>query len=275
MVRVRMCAKWVAWMKTCVFGGSMFILVNGNPMVEIDIQRGLKQGDPLAPFLFLLVAEGFSGVMRNVVRRNLFKGFKIKNDGMEISHLQYANDTLCIEEGSVDNLWTLKAMLRGFDMTSGLQVNFYKSCLMGINVSSEFMTMSCGFLNCSEGMIPFKYLGLPVGANPSKLVTWEPLLEHLSRKLHSWGNKYVSLGGRIVLLNAVVNVIPIFYLSFLKMPKKVWRKIVKIQHDFLWGGTMAGRKLCWIKWKVVYRPRGKGGLGVRDIRLVNLSLLAK
>lgn len=93
------------------------------------------------------------------------------------------------------------------------------------------------FLNCSEGVLPFKYLGLPVGANPLKLATWEPLLEQLTLKLHSWGNKYVSLGGRIVLLNAVINAIPIFYLSFIKMPMKVWRKIVKIQRDFLWGGA--------------------------------------
>jgi len=85
----------------------MSILVNGSLRLKY-IQRGLKQGDPLAPFLFLLVAEGFSGVMRNAVSRNLSKGFKIKNEGMRISHLQYADDTLCIGEASVDNLWTLK-----------------------------------------------------------------------------------------------------------------------------------------------------------------------
>ena len=160
-------------------------------------------------------------------------------------------------------------------MASGLKVNFYKSCLIGINVSPEFMTMACNFLNCSDRMVPFKYLGLPVGPNPLKLTTWVPLLEQLSRKLHSWGNKYVSLGSHIVILNAVINVVPIFYLSFLKMPNKVWRKIVKIQRDFLWGGTTGGRKLCWVKWWVVCQSRCKGGLGVKDIILVNLSLLAK
>ena len=83
--------------------------------------------------------------------------------------------------------------------------------------------------------------------------------------------EYVSLGGRIVLLNAI----PIFYLSLLRMPNIVWRKLVKIQSDFLWGGTRGRRKLCWVKWRVVCQPRSKGGLGVRDIRLVNLSLLLK
>jgi len=81
---VGFCAKWVRWMKVCVFGGSMSILVNGSPTKEINIQRGLKQGDPLAPFLFLLVVEGFSGLMQNVVRLNLFEGFHFKREGMVI-----------------------------------------------------------------------------------------------------------------------------------------------------------------------------------------------
>jgi hypothetical protein len=105
--------KWIAWMKACVFGGSMYILVNGSPTEEINIKRGLKQGDPLAPFLFLLVAEGFSGLMENAVNQNLFKGFEVKSRGKVISHLQYADDTLCIGEAYIENLWTPRALLRG------------------------------------------------------------------------------------------------------------------------------------------------------------------
>jgi hypothetical protein len=73
MRRVGLCDKWVMWMKACVFGGNMSILVNGSPTEKINVQRGLKQGDPLAPFLFLLVAEGFSGLMSNAVNRNFFQ----------------------------------------------------------------------------------------------------------------------------------------------------------------------------------------------------------
>ncbi|MCI35130.1 RNA-directed DNA polymerase (Reverse transcriptase), partial [Trifolium medium] len=135
----------------------------------------LKQGDPLAPFLFLLVAEGFGGAMKRAVDSNLFKGFNIRPNGPSISHLQYADDTLCIGEASVDNLWAMKAILRGFELTSGLKVNFWKSCLMGVNVGDNFMDTACTFLNCIQGGVPFKYLGLPVGANPRRLSTWEPL----------------------------------------------------------------------------------------------------
>lgn len=98
-----------------------------------------------------------------------------------------------------------------------------------------------------------------MGANPKKVATWEPMLEQLSGRLNAWGNKYVSLGGRIVLLNSILNVVPIFYLSFLKIPIKVLKMDIRIQREFLWGGFRGGRNKCWVKWRKVCEPRGKGG----------------
>lgn len=153
------------------------------------------------------------------------------------------DDTLGFGKPSVKNLWTLKALLRSIEVASGLKVNFLKSCLIWVNVEREFMEMVCDFLNCSEGCLPFKYLGLPVDGNPGRATTWQPLVDLLIHRLNNWGNKFISLGGRIILLNSVLNAIPIFYLSFFKMPSKVWRKIVRIQREFLWGGVDGGRKI--------------------------------
>jgi hypothetical protein len=238
-----------------VFAGNLSVLVNGSPTTEINIQRGLKQGDPLAPFLFLLVAEGFAGLMRSAMDKNLFKGFSVGSEGLEVSHLQYADDTLCIGEASMENLWTLKAILRGFELASGLKVNFWKSCLIGVNVPNVFMENACDFLNCKRGAVPFSYLGLPVGANPRRASTWDPVVERLRKRLRSWGNRYVSLGGRIVLINSVLNSILIFYLSFMKLSVVVRKKIIRIQREFLWGGVKGGRKISWVKWKDVCLPR--------------------
>ena len=85
----------------------------------------------------------------------------------------------------------------------------------------------------------------------------------------------MSLGGRIVLLNSILNAIPIFFLFFMKIPAKVLCMVTRIQRDFLWGGVRGGRKTCWVKWRKICTPRTKGGLGVRDVKLVNLSLIAK
>ncbi|MCH82386.1 LINE-1 reverse transcriptase like, partial [Trifolium medium] len=267
--------KWRSWMKACVCGGNLSILVNGSPTHELPIKRGLKQGDPLAPLLFLLVAEGLGGLMRRAVEVNRFRPFLVGGGCAPVSLLQYADDTLCIGEATIGNLWVMKSVLRGFEMASGLKINFWKSCVIGVNVTEEFLGMASDFLNCRIGRIPFKYLGLPVGANPRKMSTWEPMLESVRRRLGSWRNKYVSLGGRIVLINAVLNAIPIFFLSYMKMPVKVWRRLVTIQRNFLWGGSSQRAKICWVKWDDICRPKNEAGLGIRDLRLVNISLLAK
>jgi hypothetical protein len=267
--------KWRGWMKACVCSGNMSILVNGSPTEEICIKRGLKQGDPLAPLLFLIVAEGLGALMRMAVERGRFQPFLVGRGALPVSILQNADDTLCIGEASVSNLWALKAVLRGFELASGLKVNFWKSCIVGINVSNEFLIMASNFLNCRIGHTPFKYLGLPVGANLRLCSTWRPMVDAIRKRLHSWGNKFISFGGRIVLLNAVLNAIPVFFLSYLKMPAKVWREVVKIQRTFLWGGLGKKRKMCWVKWKDMCRPKYEGGLGIRDVRIMNISLLAK
>jgi len=77
--------------------------VNRRPTEEINISRELKKGYHVPPFLFLLVAEGYSGLMKNVVNLNMFKGFKFRSEGMELCHIQYAEDTLCIGKAIVDN----------------------------------------------------------------------------------------------------------------------------------------------------------------------------
>ncbi|MCI00244.1 LINE-1 reverse transcriptase like [Trifolium medium] len=137
------------------------------------------------------------------------------------------------------------------------------------------MYVAANFLNCKLGKIPFIYLGLPVGANPRKEATWEPVIEVLHNRLNSWKNRFVSLGGRVILINSVLAAIPIFYLSFMKMPIKVWKRIVAIQRNFLWGGANKKTKLAWVKWVDVCRPKERGGLGIRNLRLVNVSLLTK
>jgi hypothetical protein len=165
--------------------------------------------------------------------------------------------------------------LKWFELISGLKVNFFKSKLFGVNVEDDFMVSAASFLNCVVGRLPFIYLGLPVGANPRRLSTWNPVLEVIQNRLASWKNKYVSLGGRVVLLNSVLAAIPIFYLSLFKIPVGVWKKIVRLQRRFLWGGAAGSSKINWVSWLDVCRPKKEGGLGVKDLRIMNISLLTK
>lgn len=84
-----------------------------------------------------------------------------------VSHLQYVDDTFCIGKTTINNLWTVKELLQGLEMVLTLKIDFIKSSLIGVNIPSDFMTMSCDFFSCSEDNLPFKYLAIPVGANPN------------------------------------------------------------------------------------------------------------
>jgi hypothetical protein len=104
--------RWIEWIKACVFVGSLSVLVNGSPTYTVNIKRGLKQGDPLAHFLFLLVAEGIRLLMNRAVSLGFFKPIVVNNSDVSNSHLQYADDTIFIGDECVENLWCVKAILR-------------------------------------------------------------------------------------------------------------------------------------------------------------------
>jgi len=119
--------KWISWMEGCLKSASISVLVNGSPTAKFIPQRGLRQGDPLAPFLFNIVAEALNGLMRTALAANLYKGFTIASSEVSISLLQYADDTIFFGEASMENVKVLKAILRTFEVVSGLKINFAKS----------------------------------------------------------------------------------------------------------------------------------------------------
>lgn len=162
------------------------VLVNSCLTQEISIQMGLKQGDCLAHFLFLLVAKGLSGLISRVVNLHLFSCFRVgSSSDLVVSHIQYADETIIVTDAYIDNLWAIKAILRGFERASSLKVNFSKSNLIGVNFGSTFLDLACDFLHCNRESPLFKYTVLHVGANPRIFVTWEPLVNLIIRRIHS------------------------------------------------------------------------------------------
>ena len=98
------CPKWIKWMDGCIKTASMSILVNESPTAAFIPQKGIRQGDPLAPLLFNIVVEGLTGLMREALKANKYKGLLVGKDGIEISILQYADDTIFFSEASVQNV---------------------------------------------------------------------------------------------------------------------------------------------------------------------------
>jgi hypothetical protein len=274
MSRMGFSEGWLRWMRACIFESSMSVLVNGSPTEDFKVGRGLRQGDPLSPFLFLIVVEGLAGMMRRAVDIGKFRGYQVSNS-INFQMLQFADDTILMGEGTTDNLWTIKTLLRSFELVSGLKINFVKSKLYGVNIDSSFLAAGATFLSCRSDVIPFKFLGIPVGANPRRKETWNPVVESMSKRLSSWNRHHLSYGGRITLINSVLSSLPLYFFSFFKAPRCVLQQLVRLQRNFLWGGGGDGKKLCWVKWNQICSPKDKGGLGVKNLELFNMALLSK
>jgi len=135
MVKMGFPTLWRKWIKECVGTATASVLVNGSPTYEFSLGRGLRQRDPLSPFLFILAVEGFNVLMEAMIANNLLNGYKVgSHDPVVVSHLQFADDTLILCEKSWANIRAMCAILLLFEELSGLKVNFSKSLLVGVNV---------------------------------------------------------------------------------------------------------------------------------------------
>lgn len=116
---------------------------------------------------------------------------------------------------------------------------------------------------------------MPLGANPRRKSTWQPVVEKFKKKLALWKRMFLSFAGRLTLIRSMMSNLPVYFLSLFKMPVGVARSIDTIQSNFLWRGFEVRRKIHLVSWKEVCLSKIQGGLGVRNLREVNDCLLLK
>lgn len=128
----------------------------------------------------------------------------------DVGILQFADDTLLVGKGDWKHVWALKAILRGFEVVSGLGVSFLKSRLVGVNLSKYFLLVAANFLSCRIEDKKFSFLGIPIGSNPRRVSWWKPLVSKLKDRLAGWKGKFHNLEGRITLVKLVLSSLAIF-----------------------------------------------------------------
>lgn len=157
--------RWKGWIQGCLSSTRVSVLLNGAPTNEFHINRGVRQDDPLSPFSFTLAMEGLNIALQFAVMKGLFGGINIPYSGPALSHLFYANDALFVGEWSRSNLKNLVRILKCFQVSSGLKVNFHKSRVFDIGANPLEVANWSGILVCEPGSLPFTDLGVPIGAN--------------------------------------------------------------------------------------------------------------
>ncbi|XP_058767957.1 uncharacterized protein LOC131641677 [Vicia villosa] len=202
------------------------------------------------------------------------RGFRV-NEEVETDIFQFTDDTIIILEGDTANLWSMKATFRGFEFMWGLRITFNKRYLYEINVGDWFLEAASTFLTCRVCRFSFKFLGVKVGGNPRNLSMWKDLISFLRRRLAEWRGKNLNIAGRVVLINSVINAIPIYSLSFYKALSKVIQEIRSIHSRFLWGGSESKKSFHWICWDTICKSTEEGGLCVKNVEIMNAALISK
>jgi hypothetical protein len=127
--------KWCSWIEFCISSASFSVLINGSPAGFFNSSRGIRQGDPLSPFLFVIVMEAFSRMVKALTDHSLFSGFAVGARGGEqilISHLLFADDTLVFCGASRDQVQAIGNLLICFELVSGLKVNLAKFVMVPV-----------------------------------------------------------------------------------------------------------------------------------------------
>ncbi|GJR94426.1 RNA-directed DNA polymerase, eukaryota [Tanacetum coccineum] len=245
-------AKWRSWIRGSLSSGKASILVNGSPTSEFHLHRGLKQGDPLAPFLFLLIMEALHLSFSQAVEAGIFTSIKI-DPTITLSHLFYADDAVFI----------------------GMSINIQKSHLLGVGISENYVVKAAKSIGCSIMKTPFRYLGILVGDNMSSNKAWDETITKMKKRLSKWKLNTLSIGGRLTLLKSVLGSTPIYNMSIFKVPKSILNQMERLRRNFFNGVQDGDRKIAWVKWSKVLASKKFGGLGVSSFFALNRALLFK
>ncbi|XP_071728713.1 uncharacterized protein [Rutidosis leptorrhynchoides] len=252
--------KWVKWIEACFKSATVSILVNGSPTSEFTLEKGIRQGDPLSPYLFIIVGEGLNFLAKSACNQGFIKGVEIGADKILLSHLQYTDDTIFIGKWCKRNVSNVMKLLECFERSSGLKVNASKSVLYGIGASNEETEMVASRWGCSTGTLSFKYLGLPVWQKMNKLNDWKPVVDKIQKRLANWKCRSMSFGGRLTPLKSALSSLPLYF-SLFRAPSCVINLLESMRRKVLLGRVGVERDALWVN--IIKSIYGReGGLGV-------------
>ncbi|GJT46865.1 RNA-directed DNA polymerase, eukaryota, reverse transcriptase zinc-binding domain protein [Tanacetum coccineum] len=160
---------WGRMIKAGLASARTSILINGSPTLEFSLKRGLRQGDPLSHFLFIIVMEGLHMDINDGLAANMFHGIKVGSPRMHLYHLFYADDVIILSEWNLNSMENIIRILNIFYIASGLKINIHKSNVYGVGVSSNEVEIMAFYTGCEAGFYPFTYLSLPIRSNMSRI----------------------------------------------------------------------------------------------------------
>ncbi|XP_061993546.1 uncharacterized protein LOC133711437 [Rosa rugosa] len=244
LIRFGFAHDWIEMVMQCVSSMRYSFLIRGKLPGYVCLSRGLRQGDPLSPYLFLLGAEGFSALLQRKQVAGLLPG--------------------------------IEDVIETYGQASGQLVNFSKSFVVfSKNVSEEMREEVSSLMGVEVVASHEKYLGLPTYLGRKKTATFQYIKDNLAKKIDGWQGKMLSGEGKDILIQVVAQALPSYAMSVFQLIKNFCEDLDQMCARFWWGTTLDKKKIHWKTWNALCNLREEGGLGFRSLTNFNSAMLAK
>ncbi|XP_013625016.1 PREDICTED: uncharacterized protein LOC106331249 [Brassica oleracea var. oleracea] len=269
-------AIWINWIMQCITTVSYSYLINETVYGNVLPLRGIRQGDPLSPYVFILCGEVLSGLCREAGRKGLLQGIRVARGCPRINHLLFADDTMFFCLASQSKCEALQAVLTDYGKSSGQMINKNKSSITFSSKTPPAIKENAkSVLGITKEGGLGKYLGLLEHFGRRKRDLFTSIVDRIRQKALSWSARRLSKAGKLTMLKAVLSAIPTYSMSCFQLPVSLCKRIQSVLTRFWWDETEGKKKICWVAWDQLTKPKALGGLGLRDIQRFNQALLAK
>jgi len=254
---------------------SISIIFNEGALDAFQLSRGIHQGDPLSPYLFILCMEVLGALIEGKCREKLWNPVKASQGGPAFSHLFFVDDLMLFAKADRKNCVAIKDVLDSFCDLSGQKISgkntrVYFSPIVGQRMRNDI----CDVLGFGSTPNLKKYLGFPI-KHRGVQQDFGFILKRIQSKLAGWKANLLSLAGRVILTQSVTSTIPNYVMQCVALPPKILQGIDKLNRNFIWGLTDNKKKLHLIGWQKITKAKEEGGLGIQAAKPKNIALLAK
>ena len=227
-------------------------------------------------YLYILCAKALIANIRKKEEEKMLTGLKIARGSPAISHLLFADDSLFFCKANRQECEVILQILKDYECASGQQINFSKSSIQfGHKVPEVARLEVQQILGITTLGGMGTYLGIPASLEGSKTQIFGFLNERVNNKVNHWTLRFITKGGKEVLIKSVASPIPTHVMSCFRLPKTVTEKLTSTIAHFWWGGSGNSKGMHWFSWDKLCNDKAEGGISFRDIQNFNAALLAK
>lgn len=251
----------------CISTPSFSILIDGSLHGLIYSSRGIRQGDPLSPYLFAMVMEFLTLKLDiDFLKGNISPIYQAEPI---ITHLLYADDILIMAKATKGNAEIIYHILQDMKFYSGLELNTEKSKIF-FSKGAKFKQEIADIIKFKVDNLPIIYLGIPLSNISLKSRDFGWLIDKINKKFNHWQTRVLNIAGRAELIKSVIHPMLLFWLQVSQFPASVIQRINSVCSNFLWKSKSHN-----MSWNDVCKTKSEGGLGIKKIEDLAVATATK